>query len=272
MRYRVAVLTISYNSLELLKKAVASIQNQSFSDWVHIIVNDGSTDKTAEYLNKLAETSDQYIVRNLDKNSGIANARNQCLKMIPPNTEFVCILDADDIAREDKLEKQIKYLEARPDVGLVGSNCIFIDEQGEKLGLRKYPADELKIRKMQLIENPFTNSCVMYRSGIANGLSYSLEFPPCEDYDFWLNLLKNNKAVNLQEALVYYRVSSHQAVARSVKKMLKLTIKIKLKHILERKDFSPRYFLRFFIELSLLFVPAKLVLKVARARQIKRLV
>ena len=270
MAYQIAVLTISYNSLELLKKAVASIQKQSFTNWIHIIVNDGSMDDTADYLDELAQTSDQYIVKNLSQNGGIANARNHCLELIPSGVEYVCILDADDLAREDRLEKQLAFLAKHSELGVLGSNCVFIDDSGQQIGERAYPESPANIEKSKLIENPFANSCVMYRWNIARNLRYSLEFPPCEDYDYWLSLLAKTKGANLPESLVYYRISDKQAVARNVRKMLRLTVKIKLKHIFKSKDFSLIYLYRIAIELGLLMIPSKLVLKLARARQLRK--
>lgn len=272
MKHQVAVLTISYNSLELLKTAVDSIRKQSYTNWLHIIVNDGSVDATADYLNDLVQSSDQYIVKNLSKNGGIANARNECLDLVPDGVEYVCILDADDIAREDRLELQVSFLNQHHEIGVLGSNCVFIDEFGNELGERSYLASSKQIERCKLIENPFANSCVMYRWKDAKGLRYSLEFPICEDYDYWLSLLENTTGANLPESLVYYRTSGTQAVARNVRSMLWFTVKVKLKHILKENKFSLIYFNRIIIELGFLFIPSKLVLKLARARQLGKMV
>src|SRR5262245_17189068 len=112
----VTVLMTVYNGMPYLPLAVDSIFNQKLRDFRFVIVDDGSTDDTGDYLRGL---TDPRVVTLWQSNQGTAAAANFGLKHC--ETEFVARMDADDIALPTRLDKQRDFLLAHPEVGLVGS-------------------------------------------------------------------------------------------------------------------------------------------------------
>ncbi len=112
MKPFVSVIIPTYNRLELLKKTVVSVRSQSFRDFEIIVINDGSSDGTAEWL---AEQHDVIGVN--QPNSGIASSRNKGISV--SKGEWLAFLDHDDIWAPDKLQTQVDFVRANPEVGMV---------------------------------------------------------------------------------------------------------------------------------------------------------
>ena len=115
----VSVLMTVYNGMPYLAEAVESIRAQTYRRWKMIIVNDGSTDNSGQYLDSLA--NDRIIVLH-QENGGTAVASNNGLKRC--DTEFLARMDSDDICSPTRIEKQVAFLRDNPQVGLVGTQII----------------------------------------------------------------------------------------------------------------------------------------------------
>ena len=106
---KVSVITPAYNAEPFLEATVSSVQNQTFSDWEMIIVDDCSTDSTYMLAQRLAKSDARIRVLQNDKNSGVAVTRNRALDAA--QGEYIAFLDADDLWLPDKLEQQIRFME-----------------------------------------------------------------------------------------------------------------------------------------------------------------
>ena len=104
---KVSVLMPAYNSEKYIAEAIESILNQTFSDFEFIIINDGSTDKTAEIVNGYARADKRIKFINNKKNQGLIAVLNQGLDLC--RGEYIARMDSDDIAINDRLEK-LDYL------------------------------------------------------------------------------------------------------------------------------------------------------------------
>src|SRR3972149_8043921 len=112
----VTVLMTVYNGMPYLPPAVDSVFAQTLRDWRLVIVNDGSTDGTADYLSALGDPRVPVLHQ---ENQGTAAAANHGLAHC--DTEFVARMDSDDVSLAARLEKQRDFLQAHPEVGLVGT-------------------------------------------------------------------------------------------------------------------------------------------------------
>ena len=124
---KINITTPVYNTnVEYLKEAVASVLNQTEKNWKLILVDDGSTDLgTLDLLSKLKHHSQIKLVT-LEKNGGIAYARNEALNHLDEDCEYVVIFDHDDMMCLDKLEKQLRYFETH-EVDFLGTQILPMD-------------------------------------------------------------------------------------------------------------------------------------------------
>ena len=117
---KVSIMMPAYNAMPLIKASVASIISQTYTNWECIIVDDGSTDGTSEYLDSLKDT--RFIVHHFEINKGRPAARQKALELT--TGYYVTMLDAEDLMSVDRIESQVRYLKENQDVVLV-SSCIF---------------------------------------------------------------------------------------------------------------------------------------------------
>jgi glycosyltransferase involved in cell wall biosynthesis len=199
----VSVIMPVRNGAEWLGEAVASIRAQDFGDFELLIVDDGSDDGTAAMLSgfaaedrriRLIRQAPQGIVAAL--NNGIAAAR----------APYLARLDADDRARRDRLGKQFAFMEAHPEIVLVGTSAEVIDAAGNVVVRLTPPADHASLTRALSRTNPFVHSSVMMRTVLVRRLGgYRAAFRAAEDYDLWLRMAEAGGVANLAEYLTQYR-------------------------------------------------------------------
>ena len=183
-----------YNGMPYLHEAVESIRAQSLSDFRFVIVDDGSTDGTAPYLARLAE-DDRRVTIITQRNTGTAGAANHGLKHVA--TEFVARMDADDIAMADRLEKQLVYMKANPDVGLAGSQVAPIGEKGVGSSLQlPCSHDEIFPAMMQGMHG-LAHSSVIIRTALLKKLGGYWSKKLIDDWDMMLRVGEVSKLANL---------------------------------------------------------------------------
>ena len=108
---KVSVITPAYNAAPFLEETVKSVQNQTFTDWEMIIVDDCSNDLTFAIAQNLARKDPRIKVFQNDRNSGVAITRNRALESA--NGKYVAFLDSDDLWLPQKLERQIEFMESK---------------------------------------------------------------------------------------------------------------------------------------------------------------
>lgn len=118
----ISITMLTYNRAKYIREALDSVVSQSFQDWELIIIDDGSTDTTAEIVNSYKKDSRiRYIIN--DSNRGIVYSRNKALEM--SRGTYIAVLDSDDVwSDKKKLELQIAFLEEHDEYTLVGSKDI----------------------------------------------------------------------------------------------------------------------------------------------------
>ena len=121
---RVSVVIPTYNRSMIVVNAISSVIAQTYKNIEILVVDDGSTDDTAERLSCFGSRI-RYIKK---ENGGVSSARNQGIKMA--SGELIAFLDSDDEWLPEKTEKQVKYLNKRPDFGMVICDCLFFDQNG----------------------------------------------------------------------------------------------------------------------------------------------
>ena len=188
------VLIAVHNGMPYLPEAIESIRAQTYTDWRLVIVNDGSTDATTEYLNGLQ--ADKRIVVLNQANAGLGPALNRGLEAC--TSEFVARLDSDDIAHRSRLEEQVAYLRKHPNVGLLGTQ---IERMGDvRIGSRSVlPCDHESIMD-QLLKGAVAmyHPALMCRTTLLKQIGgYWNHRLPAEDWDMWLRMADVSRLANL---------------------------------------------------------------------------
>jgi len=191
--------------------AVQSVLAQTLDDLELIVVDDGSTDDTAA---RLAAIHDPRLRVVHQQPAGLTPAliRAHALARAP----LLARLDADDRALPNRLARQRAFLDAHPDVGLLGTGAVEVDAQGHEIGRVRPPEDDATIRRILIRRNPFVHSSVMLRrSALDAAGGYDERLSVAQDYDLWMRLSRVTHLANLAEPLVVRRLGSDRvSVAR----------------------------------------------------------
>ena len=115
---RISVLMTAYNSQQYVAQAMESILNQTFSDFEFIIINDGSTDDTARIIRQYATRDSRIKFIDNKVNKGLISVLNQGLELC--KGEYIARMDSDDISIPTRFALQLEYMDAHPDVGVLG--------------------------------------------------------------------------------------------------------------------------------------------------------
>ncbi len=198
----VSVILPVYNGEAFLREAIESILNQTYQPIELIVIDDGSTDNTPTILKDYEGKIRHYR----QSNQGLVKTLNLGLSLA--NGKYIARMDADDISHPQRLEKQINYLEANPDVNLLGTSCYYINFNGKIIGRGQVPRTNGGIKWVLLFASPFIHPSVIIKKDFIfnNGLLFNEKFPYAEDYELWGRILKNSKAANLPEPLISYRI------------------------------------------------------------------
>ncbi len=198
---RVSVVMPVRDGERFLREALDSILGQTLADLELVVVDDGSTDSTPALLRAAAARDERVRVRSQPPggltvaiNAGCAHAR----------APLIARMDADDVMLPGRLERQVAYLDANPDVALLGGGVVLIDEAGREID--REPGRE----RLELLErNELTHATVIMRADALRALGgYRLD--QAEDYDLWLRFEERYGVAALSEPVIRYRLHPGQ--------------------------------------------------------------
>lgn len=197
----VSIIMACYNCERTLDKAVESILNQTYTDWVMICCDDGSTDCTYEKLKEYeSKYPGKFIVIKNEKNKKLPYSLNHCLEYV--ETELVARMDADDWCDPTRLEKQVGFLKNHPECDLVGTG-ICVSDGDKRVGSIIRPQNP-KAEDM-LKAHCFSHATIMTYKRVYDELKgYSLDprVLRVEDADLWCRFFANGfRGYNLSEEL-----------------------------------------------------------------------
>jgi len=185
--------------------AVESVLSQTWSEWELLLLDESTEAKVQDLLLAYTERDSRvkyYSIRDgrgyvACLNAGVAMARG----------EFIARMDADDIAYPRRFEKQLRFLQSHPEVGVVGSAVMKIDSDGRAMGLRRFPLESAAIRQHMGLWNAMEHpTVVVRRSAFAAAGSYDGSVD-VEDYELWRRFLRAGIVMaNLPEPLLQYRI------------------------------------------------------------------
>lgn len=200
---------------ENLRDAIESISvKQSIQPNEIILVKDGTlTLELEDVISELEKRIEYLKVLGYEKNKGLGFALNFGLKKC--SNELIFRMDTDDIACYNRFETQLKYYKDNPGISILGTRIEeFNETPGDLKQFRNVPLSSEEVQKNKLSRNPFNHMTVLYRKSIIEAVGGYQDMPGYEDYYLWLRLLKQNKGMNIDEALVYARIGNNMIKRR----------------------------------------------------------
>ena len=200
---RVSVLMTIYNAAPFLAESVQSLIDQSFRDWELVAIENGSRDGSAAILRGFREPRIHatWLAANIGRTAALRQAFSQA------RGEYIAVLDADDVAQRERLGKQVSYLDAHPEVVLLGTWACYIDAGGAVIDQWSPPTEPEAILNAMGNCNPIVHSSSMYRADVAREVDgYPLDKPYAQDYALWLKLAGRGSLAVLAERLCSFRV------------------------------------------------------------------
>lgn len=148
----------TYNCAIYIEQAIRSILNQTFKDFEFWIIDDGSTDHSEQIVQSFSDARIKY-----DKISHSGRSKALNYGLIKSNSDLISIMDADDIAHPQRLEKQYEFLLKNSNIDIVGSWADLINERDEPIGILKKPLNERTIRRNLLSINGISFPTSLFR-------------------------------------------------------------------------------------------------------------
>lgn len=192
----------AYNAERFIGLAIKSVLAQTFTDFELIITDDGSTDDTVAIAHSFSDPRITVIADG--ENHGISYRLNQQINLA--RGKYFVRMDADDIMMPDRIEKQVRYLEAHPNVAIVSGQAIIIDEQNRIIGMRceyniprRFGMDDW-ISGRTLIHPSVAGKIETFRH-----YHYRDKYRGVEDIDFWARSCSSEILTILPFPVLYYR-------------------------------------------------------------------
>jgi len=190
-----------YNAKDNIINLARCIYSQTFSDWELILADDGSTDGGADIARKIKDPRVKVIGEG--KNRGMAVRYNQITKMA--QGEFIARFDADDLCDPRRFEKQISFFRENPDIDVVSSDLLSLDEKDQPINRRTNPTIHQEIFRHPLKLILFHHGPLMGRTRWFNKFPYLEEYRVAVDYGLYLSSFYESYFANIAEPLYFYR-------------------------------------------------------------------
>ncbi|MDQ3020665.1 MAG: glycosyltransferase [Bacteroidota bacterium] len=216
-------------------KAIDSILMQTFRDWEIIVIDNDSTDKTKELINKYM-TEDpriKYFRIPKSKTEGISEYLN--FGIMKSKGMYIARLDDDDTwCNKNKLQTQVSFMDLNKDYVLTGGGVIMVDSTGTELYRFFKNETDKKIRRKALLACPMEHTTIMFRKKTGIEIGCYDKYKVAEDWDFFLRLGKKGKLYNFQEYFTRYMQCDHNLSLKDQSEVAKTEITIINKY---RKDY-----------------------------------
>ena len=198
-----------YNGEDYLEEAIDSVLSQTFSDFELVVINDCSTDRTAEILNSYAEKDERVKVHTNEVNLRLPSSLNKAISLA--KGKYIARMDADDICLPVRLERQFAFMESHPDVAL--SSCRFMTLKNGHIssGGCGGRTDNESIKALLVVTNPILHPGIIAKADVIRSLGYDKNFTCTEDMELWTRfVMAGHKVEILTEYLMIYRLHDKQ--------------------------------------------------------------
>ena len=254
MTRSVSVLMSAFNAEARLRASLASIESQTYPIAEIVLVDDGSTDGTNELMQDFKRRAPNVTILRNPRNLGIPRAHNRGIEAA--QGDWLARLDADDEWHPEKTARQMAYLDAHPEIGLIGSWSISHNQiTGEQRLVRKPEHHEAIVNAIWRA-CPFTHSSIIARRDVlVNSGGYDPDCLTSQDYELFFRLLFQTRAYNLPTPLVYRPTHELGNISTRKWKLQQYTsLQIRLRN-LRKHQRPPRDYLHLLPGFAILLLP-----------------
>jgi glycosyltransferase involved in cell wall biosynthesis len=226
----VSVLLPVYNGAGLLAGGIDSILSQSYRNIELIIINDGSSDSSSQII---SQYQDPRIRAYHQENQGLAATLNRAIHLA--KGEYLARQDQDDLSLPQRLEKQVRFLDAHPNCGMVGGWAEIWVDNVKSERIHRHPTESSDLKFDLLFDNPFVHSSVMLRKTVFDTVGlYSTDKSrqPPEDYELWSRVARLFEVANIPEVVLVYREILSSMSRAGVSPFLDRVINISIENLL----------------------------------------
>ena len=204
---KVSAVVPVYRGEGTLQVALCSLLNQEVEDLETIILDDGSPDNSRKIANQVAaQQADKTILILSHPNRGLAATLNRGISHAKGG--YLARQDQDDIVLPGRLAKQMAFLDAYPDIAMVGTWAQIYQGDVPSQRYHRHPANNDALQLELMFDNPFVHSSMMIRTTVLRelgGYSEDKTRQPPEDYELWSRIARQHRVANLPEVLTIYR-------------------------------------------------------------------
>ena len=209
---KVSIIIPVYNAEKFIGKTIESVLNQTYKNWEILIFNDKSKDNSLKIIKKYSKKDKRIKVVDSKENVGVVAARNKLIEIA--TGEFIAFLDADDYWKQNKLEKQIKFM--------LKNNALISCTEYTRVTEDEKEINDIIIKEIITYEDMLKNNYLGCLTVIYNanklGKRYFKEREKNEDYVLWLEIVKETKIIfGLKENLAFYRVLNNSRSSNKIK-------------------------------------------------------
>ncbi|WP_231747032.1 glycosyltransferase [Blastomonas sp. CCH6-A6] len=204
-----------YNAERYVAEAIQSILGQTEGRFEFLIVNDGSRDASGSIIDRYA-AQDSRIRAIHQENRGLIASLNRMLD--EARAPLVARMDSDDVSRPERFAVQLAWMQAHPDIAVLGTNTDELDADGAFFPCSDFhPEHPADIRERLMAASAMCHPSVMMRRDVIRSLGgYRAAFRHCEDYDLWLRVSERHDLYNLPDRLFLYRRSPDQVSEKHI--------------------------------------------------------
>ena len=214
-----------YNAEKYLYLAISSVLKQTYVNFEFIIIDDGSTDNSVEIIKSFKDDRILFISDGINK--GLPFRLNQIIELA--KGDYVARMDADDIMFPERIETQLEIFENNPDIDILGSNAIIIDEESQILGVRYLPVNDDLINV-----KGFIHPTIMAKKTWFMKNPYDVKAIRMEDFELWFRTHGDYNFIQFSKPLMYYRELNSKVHVRYQKGIPTLIYVLK-KYLKEKK-------------------------------------
>ena len=229
MTTEISVIMSIYNGEQYLEETIDSVLSQTFRNWELIVINDCSTDSTADILKRYAEMDERIKVHTNEVNLRLPTSLNKAISL--STGKYIARMDADDICLPERFEKQYKFMEENKDISL--SSCRFMTLKNGMYapGGCGGRCDHNALKAMLLVTNPILHPGVIAKSEVMKKLCYDTTLTCTEDLELWTRMITDGQKIAIMpEFLLIYRLHDKQITSTTLDRQHTEVLKIQQKY------------------------------------------
>lgn len=213
---KISIVMAAYNEVHDISRAIDSILAQSFTDWELIVIDDASTDATANVVRRYVEKDSRIRLVCNETNMKLAASLNKGIGLA--KADLIARADADDINLPERLARQFVFMQEHPEVDVLGTGAYLLDVNSKRVNAISLPLTHADLERLPFLKTHFFHPSVIIRRKFFDVVGlYDDSFLRGQDKELWLRGLNFGcRYANLAEPLIEYSTDEYVRCWRSI--------------------------------------------------------